>query len=122
MLFSFESMDSFYLARDIILSLSRYDILKRPVVALIGTRVNSGRKCVTTSEVDEVTRLFPLFYCEIDQEDEAYYILNAVSSHLRVKPEVRAQWSGKTSKRDFLASLRAIPSKLMGSVGVCLEN
>ncbi|TEB16316.1 hypothetical protein FA13DRAFT_1720939 [Coprinellus micaceus] len=85
LVFSFNSRVSFEVVREKILQLRPYDPRCRPVVALIGTAACTEDREVDNDEIDGLKIMFPMFYCEVTREDEAFPVMDAIASVL--KPE-----------------------------------
>ncbi|TEB09711.1 hypothetical protein FA13DRAFT_1722430 [Coprinellus micaceus] len=84
LVFSFNSRVSFEVVREKILQLRPYDPRCRPVVALIGTAACTEDREVDNDEIDGLKIMFPMFYCEVTREDEAFPVMDVIASVLKV--------------------------------------
>ncbi|TEB21592.1 hypothetical protein FA13DRAFT_1716762 [Coprinellus micaceus] len=86
LVFSFNSRVSFEVVREKILQLRPYDPRCRPVVALIGTAACTEDREVDNDEIDGLKIMFPMFYCEVTREDEAFPVMDVIASVLKLDP------------------------------------
>ena len=78
--FSFSSSASFEDARRLISQLRSRTLSDRPVVALVATHAGAEVREVDEVEVEELKREFTMFYWEVEREDDAFPVLNAIAS------------------------------------------
>ncbi|TEB20221.1 hypothetical protein FA13DRAFT_1801177 [Coprinellus micaceus] len=81
--FSFNSFASFEAVRGCVSQLRGRDLKKRPVVAIIGTAAASTDREVNEAEVDDLKAALSMFYWDVDQEEDAFPVMDAIASAQR---------------------------------------